>query len=94
MPCIFKDKYPSTRVIIDANEILLNNLLFQSYISSYKNHNTYKGLIGISPSEAVVFVSDLYPGSISDKQLTRRCGIVDLLGKVVIQLWLIGALIL
>ena len=28
-------------------------------------------MIGISPSGAVIFVSDLYPGSISDKELTR-----------------------
>ena len=28
-----------------------------------------------------MFVSDLYPGSISDKELTRRCGIIDMLDK-------------
>ena len=39
----------------------------------------YKGLIGISPSGAVIFISDLYPGCILDKELTRRSGIVDLL---------------
>ena len=39
----------------------------------------YKGLIGISPSGSVTFVSDLYSGSISHKQLTRRCGLLDLL---------------
>ena len=49
--------------------------------STYKNTNTYKGLIGISPSGAVVFVSDLYPGCISDKELTRKCGILDMLEK-------------
>lgn len=37
------------------------------------------GLIDISPSGAVIFVSDLYPGSIFDKQLTRQRGILDLL---------------
>ena len=31
------------------------------------------------PSGAVIFISDLYPGSISNKELTRRCGILDLL---------------
>ena len=39
----------------------------------------YKGLVGISTSGAVVFVSNLLPGSISDKELTRRCGILNLL---------------
>ena len=47
--------------------------------SSYKNHNTYKALIGISPSGAITFVSKLFPGSISDKQLTLKSGILDLL---------------
>ena len=83
MPKIFKEKYPSTRVIIDATEIYVEKPalpeLQQLTFSSYKNHNTYKGLIGISPSGAVIFVSDLYPGSISDKELTRRCGLLQLL---------------
>ncbi len=34
--------------------------------SNYKNDNTYKAL-------------KLYPGSISDKELTRQSGILDLL---------------
>ena len=44
-----------------------------------KNHNTYKALIGISPGGAITFVSKLFPGSISDKELTRKSGILDLL---------------
>ena len=83
MPVIFKERYPSTRVIIDATEIFVEQPhlteLQQLTFSNYKNHNTYKGLVGISPSGAVVFVSDLFPGSISDKELTRRCGILNLL---------------
>ena len=85
MPRAFKIKYPSTRVIIDATEIYIEkpNIpeLQQLTFSSYKNHNTYNGLIGISPSGAVVFVSDLYPGCISDKELTRRSGLFDLLDR-------------
>ena len=41
--------------------------------------NTAKALIGISPSGAVSFVSDLYAGRSSDKQITNDCGILDLL---------------
>ena len=85
MPKCFKEKYPQTRVIIDATEIFVEQPaipeLQQLTFSSYKNHNTYKGLIGIAPTGAVVFVSDLYPGAISDKELTRRCGILDMLDK-------------
>ena len=82
MPKCFKEKYPHTRVIIDATEIFVEQPAFPELQQlSYKNHNIYKGLIGISPTGAVVFVSNLYPGSISDKELTRRCGIIDMLDK-------------
>lgn len=82
MPEDFKAKYKSTRVIIDCTEIRcqmpsslhLNGELF----SSYKNHTTLKGLIGISPSGAVTFVSSLYTGSISDREIVYRSGFLDL----------------
>lgn len=47
--------------------------------SSYKCGTTLKSLIGITPHGAVSFVSALYTGSISDKEITRCCGILDLL---------------
>jgi len=59
MPEVFKKQYPSTRVIIDATEIFIEQPTFQNYkkmtFSSYKNHNTYKALIGISPNGAITF---------------------------------------
>ena len=74
MPCIFQDLYPSTRCIIDATEIFIqkpqNASAQQLTFSNYKNHNTYKVLIAISPSGAISFVSDLFGGNISDKELT------------------------
>ena len=51
----------------------------QLTFSHYKNHNTYKSLIGLSPSGVVTFVSDLFPGSISDRDLVRRSGMLALL---------------
>ena len=72
-----------TRVIIDCTEIFVemaSSFRSQSATySSYKSHNTNKGLIGISRAEAVTFVSDLYAGRSSDKQITKDCGILDLL---------------
>ncbi len=60
-----------------------NNPNCQNYsnlhIQIKKTHNTYKGLIGISPSGSVTFISDQYPGNISDKELTRQSGLVELL---------------
>ena len=83
MPKLFKDKYPMTHVIINATEIFVEQPhlteLQQLTFSNYKNHNTYKGLVGISPSGSLIFISDLFPGSISDKELTRRSGLLNLL---------------
>ena len=42
--------------------------------SSYESHVTYKGLVGIAPSGAVIFASQLYDGSISDKEIVNRIG--------------------
>lgn len=81
MPKCFED-YPQTRCIIDATEIFIQQpsspAAQQLTFSSYKNHNTFKGLVGITPSGAVCFISELYGGNISDKQLTARSGILEL----------------
>ena len=83
MPPCFLDTYPSTRVIIDATEIFMempSSLRSQSETySSYKHHNTAKGLIGIAPCGAISFVSNLYAGRCSDKAITKDSGIYDLL---------------
>ena len=41
----------------------------------------YLCLIGISPGGAVTFVSKLFPGSITDKELTQKSGLLDLVEK-------------
>ena len=83
MPEVFNEQYPCTRVIIDATEIFVHQPqlpeLQKMTFSSYKNHNTYKALIGISPSGAITFISKLFSGSTSDKELTQQSGILELL---------------
>ena len=78
LPQEFRVLYPNTRVVIDCTEIrgqVRSSLLLQSQMySSYKSGKTLKSLIG-----TVSFVSALYTGSISDKEITRCCGILDLL---------------
>ena len=85
MPLAFKNLYPSTRCIIDATEIFIqkpqNPSAQQLTFSSYKNHNTFKALIAISPSGGICFVSDLFGGNISDKKLTAQCGILNYLDE-------------
>ena len=51
-----------------------------SYILSIqKSYNTAKGLLGISPAGYPTFESELYAGCSSDKQITKDCGILNLL---------------
>ena len=82
MPQSFKEKYPSTRVIIDGTEIKCQTpsslVLHSETYSSYKSHTTFKGLIGISPSGHITFISQLYAGSISDREITVRSGLLKL----------------
>lgn len=83
MPSLVKQKFPSVRVIIDCTEIFTqkpSSLLINSQLySSYKSHSTFKCLIGIAPHGPVTFVSNLFSGSISDVELTKVCGLLDLL---------------
>ena len=81
MPESFKKTYPSTRCIIDCTELFCqrpSSLSSQSHMySQYKSHVTYKGLIGIAPSGAITFVSQLYEGSISDQEIVKRSGFLQ-----------------
>lgn len=70
-----------TELIVDATEFEfnfatnfdVNTLLF----SHYKNHSTGKALIGIAPHGMGVVFSEVYPGSISDTNITERTNIID-----------------
>ena len=81
MPESFKKEYPNTRIIIDATEFAVerpSSLLSQACtFSSYKNKNTVKVLIGVTPSGAISFVSEAYEGSISDRKLVEASGLLD-----------------
>lgn len=82
MPEVFREKFPQTRVIIDCTEIKTetpNSLQLKSVMySDYKSHMTWKALVGISPSGVPTFTSDLWSGSISDKKITDKSGLLDL----------------
>ena len=57
MPQCCRRKYPSTKVILDATEVKVvqssDPIEQQVTFSHYKNTNTFKGLIGITPSGAI-----------------------------------------
>ena len=81
MPVGFLVFYQSTLIIIDCTEFFIrrpSSLETQSAsFSAYKNSNTCKLLVGISPDGAFTFASDLYKGSISDRDLVVASSIVD-----------------
>ena len=82
MPEIFIDTgHGLTDIVIDATEFKfqhasnfeLNSLMF----SNYKNTVTGKSLIGIAPHGMGIFFSDIYPGSISDSDITEKSGVLQ-----------------
>ncbi|XP_065054824.1 uncharacterized protein LOC135683491 [Rhopilema esculentum] len=77
----FKD-FPTTRLIIHCTEIFAevpSSMKAQSQTwSEYKHHNTWKVLIGISPSGLITFVSKLWSGKVSDKEITLKSGVLAL----------------
>ncbi|KAK7488553.1 hypothetical protein BaRGS_00020170 [Batillaria attramentaria] len=85
MPSDFQDMFPRTRVVIDCTELFTEtpkSLVEQSMMySHYKTHMTWKTLIGVTPNSVVSFVSDLWGGSISDKQIVRKSEILRLCEK-------------
>ena len=48
-----------------------------SLYSNYKHRITFKALVVIAPNGTVNFLSDLYPGSVSDKAIVQDCGILS-----------------
>ena len=47
--------------------------------SNYKDHNTLKVLVVIAPSSDIVFIFLAYPGSVSNKEITKQSGYLDII---------------
>lgn len=73
--------FPKTRVVIDCTEFYIQKPSLPSAQrvtwSQYKHHNTFKALVGISPSGAFTFLSKLFTGSISDRRIVDESGFLD-----------------
>lgn len=82
MPDSMKQKFPNLEWIIDAFEIQIqrpSSLMLQSQsYSNYKSRNTVKGLVACTPSGQIGFISQLYTGNVSDRELTIRSGFLDM----------------
>ncbi|CAF3413039.1 unnamed protein product [Rotaria sp. Silwood2] len=78
LPFEIKKNYPLVRVIVDCTEFEIeqptNPQAQQNTWSTYKNTNTAKALVGITPNGVVSYISPLYGGATSDRSLLNMIG--------------------
>ena len=76
-------KFKNVRVIIYCLELFIQKPKVPSSQkitwSNYKHWNTAKLLVAITPTGDVSFIPPLRTGSISDKEIVRQSGLLDLL---------------
>ena len=76
MPEGFKETYPTTKVILDSTEFPIevpsNPTLKQSSFSNYKHRNTMKNVVGVGPDGLIIYCSQSYGGSTSDRAIVER----------------------
>lgn len=81
MPSKFKAEFKKCMVVLDGTEIKIqrpSSLTSQSQCySDYKSATTLKGLIGVDPRGSVIFISTLFSGSTSDKEISTKSGLLD-----------------
>jgi len=79
-PDSFKN-FSNCRTVIDCDEFFVEPSKILSVkcatYSNYKNRNTFKILIAIAPNGSIVFVSDCYGGSTSDKCIVLHSKFLD-----------------
>ena len=80
MPESIREKFPSVRCIIDCLEIFTETPsslpLHKVMFSEYKHNTTWKCLVGIAPGGGFTFVSSLFLGRTSDKEIVSKSGIL------------------
>ena len=79
--CFKKNCFKNLRAIIDCTEFYVEKpgkpSSQRSTYSQYKSSNTFKLLISMSPILHFNFVSKLYSGSISDKEIVNVSGFLE-----------------
>jgi len=76
------DSFLGARITLDCTEIQCavprTSMLHQSAtFSHYKQRCTFKALIGVAPNATITLVSELYPGSVTDKQIVLHSKVLE-----------------
>lgn len=83
MPECFCKTCPKMRLIPDCTEMHIHTpssrVLNSEAYSHYKCHPTLKSLVGRNPGGMLTFVSSMFLGSISYREITAKSGILPLL---------------
>ena len=84
-PECFKKEFEDIDLVIDCTEVFIekpSDPIAQSATwSEYKENNTGKVLVGLSPFGFPRFVSDAFPGSISDNNITAQSEVLPLVRR-------------
>lgn len=71
------------KIILDCTEFVIERssdpIIQQATYSSYYGSNTLKVLVACTENAEILFISDAYGGSISDRKITKESGILELI---------------
>jgi len=74
-------QFNSCRIVIDCTDVecATPGLMSQQSLtySSYRGMNSFKVLVGVAPNGVISFVSNFYPGSISDKEIVKQSNLLN-----------------
>lgn len=76
-------QFNSCRIIIDCTDVecATPGLMSEQSLtySSYRGMNSFKVLVGVAPNGVITFISNFFPGSVSDKEIVSQSNLLALM---------------